>query len=145
VPVWVPLMALVFGWVVFLVLFSGVVSLPILLALHPSATIWVLFLALNVAIVVYSGYLATHRNRTPSDQFFPDPAMPIDLEKEPRLADRSEREARRMLRRGEITRAHYERIIAHRQFVHGDLTREEYRARIARIADEDSDVGRSGR
>jgi len=137
VPVWLPFTALVFGWVVFLVLISRVVSLPNLLALRPSATIWLLFLALNVAVVAYGVFLLTHRSRHPSDQFFPLPDLPMDLAEEPRLTDRSEREARRMLRRGEITRVHYERIIAYRQFVHGELTRQEYRARIARLADEE--------
>jgi hypothetical protein len=45
---------------------------------------------------------------------------------EGRLADAQEREARKNLRRGRITRREYERIIAHRRFAHGEISRPEY-------------------
>ena len=97
----------------------------------------VLFVAFNVALVAFAVYLMTHQYRATPNPFLGMRGLPWELEDGPRFVDRSERVARRMLRRGEITRARYERICAYRQFVHGDLTRQEYLARIARIADEE--------
>ncbi|MCI4365293.1 MAG: hypothetical protein L3K10_04440 [Thermoplasmata archaeon] len=54
-----------------------------------------------------------------------------------RLSDRKERSARRLLRRGVIDRPQYERIIARRHFVHGEITLVEYHEILREIADRD--------
>jgi hypothetical protein len=97
----------------------------------------VIFVVFNVALVILAVYLMTHKYRATPNPFLGMRGLPWELEDGPRVVDRSERDARRRLRRGKITRAHYERIVAYRQFVHGDLTRQEYLVRIARIADEE--------
>lgn len=97
----------------------------------------IVFVAFNVALVILAVYLMTHGYRATPNAFLGMRGLPWQLEDGPRIMDPSERDARRMLRRGEITRAHYERIIAYRQFVHGDLTQQQYRARILRISDEE--------
>jgi hypothetical protein len=98
----------------------------------------VIYVAFNVGLVVIAVYLMTHWYYATPNPFLGMRGLPWQLEDGPRVPDRSERAARRMLRRGEITRAHYERIIAYRRFVHGDLTPQDYRARVARIADEEN-------
>lgn len=50
-----------------------------------------------------------------------------------RVADKEERAALHQLRKGRISRLQYEKIIAYRHFVHGELTRTEYRQIIARL------------
>jgi hypothetical protein len=103
----------------------------------------VIFVAFNAALAIVAVYLMTHQYYASSNPFLGMRGLPWQLEDGPRAPDRSERAARRMLRRGEITPAHYERIVAYRQFVHGDLTRQDYRAHIARIADEESSPPKS--
>jgi hypothetical protein len=56
-----------------------------------------------------------------------------DVEDAPRTADPEEVAARHQLSQGRLDRAEYERIIAYRRFVHGELSREEYHARLAEI------------
>lgn len=100
---------------------------------------WLLLIILLVSLsvltfgllVVRVGRLRLVMNRYWRGQAYPqgDPGDPE------RLADRQEIEARRELRRGTITRAHYERIIARRQFVHGDISRAQYEERITEIAE----------
>lgn len=51
-----------------------------------------------------------------------------------RTADRDEIEAQRRLRRGEITRGQYERVVTYRKFVHGELSRAQYHAALRQIA-----------
>ena len=50
-----------------------------------------------------------------------------------RVAEKEERVALHQLRKGRISRLQYEKIIAYRHFVHGELTRTEYRQIIARL------------
>lgn len=50
-----------------------------------------------------------------------------------RVPDPDERAALHQLRTGRISRPQYERIIAYRHFVHGELTRTEYRQVITRL------------
>ncbi len=50
-----------------------------------------------------------------------------------RAADPQERAALHQLREGTISRRQYEKIIAYRHFVHGELSRAEYRQVIARL------------
>ncbi len=128
-------LGLAFGSIATFLLFFELAAFP---NLPERAVIGlVLFVAFNIALVVLAVYLMTHWYRATSNPFLGMGGLPWQLEDGPRVVDRSEREARRKLRRGEITRPHYEQILAYRQFVHGDLTPQEYRARIARIADEE--------
>ena len=55
-----------------------------------------------------------------------------------RVADREERVALHQLRMGRISRLQYEKIIAYRHFVHGELSRSEYRQIIARLDEGES-------
>jgi Short C-terminal domain len=55
-----------------------------------------------------------------------------------RPSDPEERTARRRLRRGEITRAEYERTIAFRHFVHGEISRAEYHELVRQISEQES-------
>jgi len=128
-------LGLAFGSIATFLLFFELAAFPNL----PERTVvgLVLFVAFNVALVILAVYLMTHKYRATPNPFLGMWGLPWQLEDGPRVVDRSERDARRMLRRGEITRPHYEQIIAYRRFVHGDLTRQEYRARIAQIADEE--------
>ena len=61
-----------------------------------------------------------------------DPSVESDL-LELRGADDTELAARQLLRKGEISRAEYERRIARRRFVHGEVTAQEYRSLLAQI------------
>ena len=56
-----------------------------------------------------------------------------DPEDQPRLADRQERAAQRDLRRGKLSRQQYEKIIAYRHFVHGEISRAEYHHIISEL------------
>ncbi len=61
----------------------------------------------------------------------------LNLNDTRRAADREERAALRLFRKGRISRRQYEKIIAYRHFVHGDLTRTEYHQVIARLDEEE--------
>jgi hypothetical protein len=128
-------MGLVFASIATFLLFFEFAAFPNL----PERTVvgLVLFVAFNVALVILAVYLMTHEYRATPNPFLGMRGLPWELEDGPRVWDRSERDARRMLRRGEISRGHYERVIAYRQFVHGDMSRQGYRARVAQIADEE--------
>ena len=52
---------------------------------------------------------------------------------EMREADNTELAAQQLLRKGRISRAEYERRIARRRFVHGEVTAQEYRSLLAQI------------
>ena len=95
------------------------------------------YVGFNVALVILAVYLMTRSYYATPNPFLGMRGLPWQLEDGARVVDRSERAARRRLLRGEVTQDHYDRIIAYRRFVHGDLTRQEYRARIAQIADEE--------
>lgn len=101
--------------------------------------------AFNAALVILGVYLMTHRYSATPNPFLGMRGLPWQLEDGPRGSDEFERDATRKLRRGEITRADYDRVIAYRQFVHGDLTRPEYRARILQIADEEKASAKNSR
>jgi|GEM_PF-4135315 len=84
-------------------------------------------------VVLRSGRSRVFVNRWWSGQGYPQG----DPDEAPRLADRQERRASKRLRLESITRAQYERIIAYRHFVHGEISRSEYLTRFARIGEEE--------
>lgn len=62
-----------------------------------------------------------------------------------RVADRDEIAASRRLRRRRISRIQYERVIAYRRFVHGELTKTEYHQVLDFLSFHESHPSRSAR
>jgi len=55
------------------------------------------------------------------------------VEMDGRSADQEELNARKLFKKGRISRVDYERRIAYRRFVHGEITRTEYRQLLGEI------------
>ena len=134
-PVWAILVASVVAWIAFLAVIGNVLANPDIPG--RSGFLLLILVVFNFVVILAIVYLTSRKNRISPNLFLAAQGVPTDPEEEPRMADGSEQDARRMLDCGQITRAHYERVIAYRQFVHGDLSRQQYRARITRIAEEE--------
>jgi hypothetical protein len=130
-PLWAKL-ALTWGamFVVYLLSIS-------LLAQQPTAGVAVVLLVIGLAAAVVLTY--AQLRLVPGQSFWltPRPGGPGDPDDEGRLADPEERDARRRLRRGAITRREYDRILARRHFVHGEISREEYHETLRELGDDD--------
>lgn len=62
-----------------------------------------------------------------------------------RVSDPEERRARRLLRKGAITRREYEKAIARRHFVHGEITRSRYEEIIHELDEKNVDARKGAR
>jgi Short C-terminal domain len=123
-------------WVRVSLIWGGLVVLLVLLLIALSGTHGAgpagLFLVLTVSGVAVAAFLTYLQRDYPWNLSRLETAsisrgMPFaDPEAGGRSPDAEERAARHRLRRGEITRAEYERIIAHRRFAHGEISVAEY-------------------
>jgi hypothetical protein len=129
-----------FGWgVCFVVLLLG----DILLSGPASPALVVAVLAVAGVATVTLVYAETRLVPVQASVAIPlrsPSGSVIDPEDEPRLADPAERAARRRLRRGTIPRQEYERVVAYRHFVHGEISRAEYHE-ICRFLGVDPETG----
>jgi hypothetical protein len=122
------------GWAIFtFVLVLPLVVLIVVFLLLPTrglGTIWVLLIALAglVDATVIRLYARRFLKGRPSWSAAGSSTGYLDSESEDgeRAPDNEERAAWKAFRRGQMDRTQYERIVARRRFVHGDISREEY-------------------
>jgi hypothetical protein len=122
-PLWAKLAVLWGVTFVFLLVSSAVLSYS------PTGGLLTLVLVVALCASVVLSYVQFRLvpGRTVWSNVLAARGSPVgDPEDAVRVADPEERRARRRLRRGAITRREYERIIARRRFVHGELSEEDY-------------------
>ncbi|MGA8542128.1 MAG: hypothetical protein WB947_01080 [Thermoplasmata archaeon] len=133
-PIWAKLTLLWGGALVVVVLAESLLS-------HLAASGLVLWLVLPISATIIIFVLTYEQLRNPSGQFslsnhLSASGYAIDgTVDERRPADPEELAARRDLGRGIITRREYERIIAYRHYVHGEMTHAQYDAQVASLSD----------
>lgn len=123
------------AWPIVTLLFFAFVVLLSAYALN-LPTVLLIFLPGFILVIALSVYCWTRFGVFPLGSGPLTSHDPIDLgnpEDQPRLADPQERSAQRDLRRGRISRLQYERVIAYRHFVHGEISGAEYHHIISEL------------
>jgi hypothetical protein len=146
VPLWVRLFVL---WAIMLVVY--ILVLDLLIGPYneasppqyaPVFTIGLLIVGLSASFVmIYVQYRFVSDNSIVSSVLAARGFSLGDPEGAVRPSDPEERNAHRRFRRKQITRLDYERIIARRHFVHGELTHAEYNDIIRQLNEQDPSKG----
>ena len=132
-PLWAKLSVI---WGIALV---GSVLVLIFINSNPKVAFAIILLPIAIVLAVAGSYAAWRifPDRSPVDAIYRGWGYRRNDTEDPvRPSDPEERQALRRLRRGAITRREYERIIARRHFVHGEITLAQYKEIVRELGAE---------
>ncbi len=133
-PLWVRLLIL---WAVLTVVYVVTTALLFLPGTTPSLALLLASILAAAGVGLSFTQLRFATSGSVSSRILEARGFPVgDPEDDERTSDPQERDARRRLRRHEITRAQYEQILARRRFAHGEITLAEYHEILREVADQ---------